>query len=460
MSTIARFHGILKQKLVHTPETFTGYLSVEDILGACREEHHAWRERFWTPLETVWTFLVQVLSPKCSCRKAVAKVLAHRVAQGQSATVSPDASAYSQARHRLPEGVICRCFRHVGRALQAQADGAALWGGRRGWLVDGSTCSMPDTPENQAAFGQPRAQKPGCGFPVARLVGLFCWATGAMVDLAIGPLRRGEIHLWRTLWETLKAMDVVLADRYYCTYEDMAKLIARGCDFVFRLHGARSRTVDFRKGKRLGKNDRLVTFVRPQRRPERVPECEWRSWPPTLTVRLIRVAVAIPGYRSRTILITTSLLDPQAFPLQKIADLYRDRWLVELRLRDIKTTLGMDILRGKSPDMVRKEIYMHLLAYNLIRILMWQAARTHQTALRRLSFAGTVQRLNALAPYLRMVAEADQTETLYHWLLLWIAHDPVPDRPHRIEPRAVKRRPKEYDLLNKPRSVMRRELKR
>ncbi|NIP55181.1 MAG: transposase [Phycisphaerae bacterium] len=180
--------------------------------------------------------------------------------------------------------------------------------------------------------------------------------------------------------------------------------------------------------------------------------------PETLTIRILRFHTAVPGFRGETIIVATTLLDPKAYPFEEIAGLYRDRWIVELRLRDIKTTLGMDILRGKSADVVRKEIYMHLLVYNLIRVLMWQASESHDRPLHRLSFAGTLQRVNVVLPYLWLFSGTKKAVVLYQYLLSWIARDKLPFRPNRIEPRVVKRRPKEYALLNKPRSEMREDL--
>ena len=260
------------------------------------------------------------------------------------------------------------------------------------------------------------------------------------------------------MWHLLRPGDVVLGDRFYCTFADLAALIGRGCDGVFRLH--QRRPADFRRGRRVGKEDRLVTWRKPtwNARPRGMSRCEWEGLPEELTVRLIRLGVDVPGFRSQTLVVATSLLDPTAYPRERIAALYRDRWTVELRLRDLKTTLGLDVLRGQSPDIVVKEIHMHLLAYNLIRALMAEAASTHATDLHRLSFAGTVDRLNAVAPYLDLLGRDSRTEILYQWLLTCIARDTVPSRPDRVEPRAVKRRPKPYPLLNKPRPQMRKAL--
>jgi hypothetical protein len=454
MARIAHFRQILKDDFFKKIKFFSEFLSARDIIDAAAAENYHWRERIWTPIQTLWAFLVQVLEPDCPCREAVAHILAEQAVCGQQVTASPDPSAYCQGRQRLPLSLFKSVLRQVGQRLQAKVGSAYSWCGRRVWIVDGSTCSMPDTPSLQESFGQPDGQKAGCGFPVARIVAMFCWATGAVLDVAIGPYRSSELNLWHQLWGQLHTGDVVLGDRFFCAYSYLAELLQKGCDGVFRLHGARSRTMDFRRGKRLGKNDRLVTWYRPKICPRGLSSERFACLPETLTVRVLRFQRTIPGFRSETIMVATTLLDPKAYPFEQIAGLYRDRWIVELRLRDIKTTLGMDILRGKSADVVRKEIYMNLLVYNLIRVLMWQASQAHDQPLHHLSFAGTLQRVNVVLPYLWLFSGTKKAVVLYQYLLSWIARDKLPCRPNRIEPRAVKRRPKEYALLNKPRSEM------
>lgn len=457
MARIAYYRELLKRDGSGHLAQLTDYLSAQDILTAA--EGYPWRNRIWNPVATFWTFLVQVLHPGSSCREAVAQGLAEQAGRSER-PISPDASAYCQARRRVPLSVFVAALHKVSHALQERAKGEFLWHDRRVRIVDGSSCSMPDTPELQEAFGQPDGQTPGCGFPVARLVALFCWATGAVLDVAIGVYHSSELTLAPALWEHLERRDIVLADRFYCTYRILADLRTHGCDAVFRLHGARSRTLDFRKGKRLGHEDRQMTWDRPTICPRGLSNQQWMSLPEHLTIRVLRFATQVPGFRSRRIVVATTLLDPQVYSQQEIAALYGDRWTVELRLRDIKATMQMDILRGKSPDIVRKEILMHLLAYNLIRALMWQAAQKHGRPLHRLSFAGTLEHLNALTPYLWLYAGTRRWDILYALLLEWIARDKLPQRPGRIEPRAVKRRPKEYDLLNKPRQQLRRALLR
>lgn len=458
MASLSQSRTILKGQLVAGRVGVLAQCDGESVDALCRAQRLAWRDRFWTPLQTFWTFLWQVLHVDSSCREAVAAALAQQAAGGRMSLPSDDPSAYCQARKRLSLQALQGSVHHVGHRLREEVGAAITWCGRRVWLVDGTTCSMPDTPDLQEAFSQPVGQAKGCGFPVARVVALFCWASGAVLEAAVGPLWMSELALWRKLWQALSPGEIVLGDRYYCSFYDFVGVMRRQCDAVFRLHHQRPH--DFRQGKRLGKNDRLAVWQKPtwKARPRGMGVREWQALPQMLTVRLIRFVADIPGFRTRTIIVATTLLDPVAYPAREIAALYRDRWLIELRFRDIKTTMGMDVLRAKSADVVRKEIYMHLLAYNLIRSLMWQAAAEHGRPLHRLSFAGTVDRLNTLEPYVQLYEGSDRAGQLHQLLLRWIANDVLPNRPNRIEPRAVKRRPKEYALLNRPRYQMRKAL--
>jgi hypothetical protein len=460
MASMAQGRDVLKGQWLQRMEFLNQYLKPQDLTEAATAAGYHWRERIWPPVLTLLTFLVQVLHPGWPCRAAVAQMLAEHAAAGQPLKASPDPSAYCQARKRVPLSVYTHALRTVGQALQDKVGDGYRWCGRRVWIVDGSSCSMPDTPPLQKAFGQPDRQKKGCGFPVAKLVAMFCWASGAVLDVAIGPYRSNELRLWRRLWDQLQAGDVVVGDRFYGAYADLTQLVARGCDGVFRLRGARARTIDFRQGKRLGQEDRLFVWPRSASRPRTLSAKEFASLPPRVTVRVLRFHTRVKGFRSRTIMVATTLLDPVRYPLEQVAALYGDRWTVELRLREVKTTLRMDILRSQSPDVVRKEILLHLVAYNLIRALMWQAAQEHGRPLHRLSFAGTTERFQIVVPYLFRCRGRAQAVAMYRLLLSWIASDLVPDRPHRIEPRVVKRRPKTYDLLNRPRKKMRKALLR
>jgi len=433
-------HPVVQE--IFRPDTITAY---------CRQAGHRWRASVWSPATTLLTFLLQVLDGAKTLRAAVAAVLLHWAQQGRSALPSADPAAYCQARRRLPRAVLERLVAESARRLHTRLPPQDGWHGRRVYVVDGSSVSMPDTPELQAAFPQPAGQQKGCGFPVARLVALFCWSSGALLDLALDALQVHELTLFRRLGERLEAGRLVLADRAYGGYADLACLRARGVDAVVRLH--QRRRAAGRQGKRLGPGERLVQWDRPATwRPALgLTRAAFARLPATLTLRLIRVRHAPRGFRSRTIHVVTTLLDPLRFPADELRALYRDRWTAELNLRSLKIGLGMDVLRAQSVDVVRKEILMHLLAYNLIRLLMWQAARAHGRDLHRLSFVGTLHRLRAALPLLlaggRVVAARLGVQ-----LRRDIAGDLLPRRPDRLEPRRRKRRPKNYSLLVKPRS--------
>lgn len=421
------------------------------------------RTCFWTPMVTILTFLRQILLGNCSCRATVAwTVSASAAAQAgldgeksdskirRGEHVSGDPSAYSQSRSRLPLAVFTALHRRISDAINEGVGTSRLWCGRRVKVTDGSTIVMPDEPALQKAFPQPSRQRPGCGFPMARMTGLFCWAGGVLLELAVDSTRVHELTLLRRMFQHLVPGDVLLGDRLFCSYVDIALLHERKVDSVTRMHV--SRCNDMRKGRRLGKNDRLVEWRRPAKRSKHLTPKEWEAVRKTLTIRHVRYDVDQPGFRSKRIELVTTLLDPEAFPVEELAKLYRGRWRVELNLRSLKTTLGMERLHTRSVDMIRKEVAMYVLGYNLVRWLMWQAAAEHGADPVHLSFAGTVQRMSAMMPYLQSCATHRQRRELYERLLELIARDIVPNRPDRIEPRHVKRRPKAYPKFYRPRS--------
>jgi hypothetical protein len=425
---------------------------LDDVLGACRVR---FRERIFSPLVTLATSLAQALDPDHSARQAVARLVAHRAAAGL-AGCSPDPRAYRKARQRLPEAVWAELTRRTGRDLLRQAPAPWRWRGRDVKVVDGTTLSLPDTPANQRAYPQSASQRPGLGFPVLRLVALFSLAVGAVLDVALGPYQgkqTGEPSLFRALHHHLGDGDVLLADRYFCGYCHLALVRQRGADVVMRLHHLRH--TDFRRGRRLGRDDHVVTWHKPAQRPDGIDAATFARLPQTLTMRELRVRVPGRQCRSRTLVVATTLLDRQAYPKDSIATLYRQRWHAELDLRSLKAVLQMDVLRCHSPALVRKEIWAHLLAYNLIRKVMAQAALEHGLSPRQLSFKGTLQTLNAFGDCLRACAPRE-LEALCRCLLDAVASHRVGDRPNRVEPRAKKRRPKPYPLLNRPRDQARK----
>jgi len=413
----------------------------------------------YTPAVTLWAWLSQCLSTSKSCVAAVARVLVLRVALGLPAC-SAATGGYCKARQKLPEPFLRRLALRVGVETEDQAEDAWRWHGRRVLLVDGTECSMPDTPENQAEYPQPGSQKKGLGFPLIRLVVLLAFATACLVDCAMGPRKgkgNGETSLLKGMLDSLRQGDVLVGDRYYCGYELIALAMRRGADVCFRLHSQRH--ADFRRGKRLGKDDHVVSWPKPARPASRGRE-EHDALPDTLEMREVRFRTGCRGYRTREVVAATTLLDAAAYPPARIAELYGHRWQVELDIRGIKQTLGMDVLSCKTPEMVRKEAWTHLLAYNLTREVMARAAAGKGgVGPRGLSLAGAVQTLCAFRWLLLLGDEARQGAFAQALLAAVRTHE-VGKRPGRVEPRKVKRRPKAQRLLTRPRQQERARLMR
>jgi len=379
-------------------------------------------------------------------------VIAYYAQRGE-ATPSPATGAYCKARQRLPEKLFSHLVTHTGSALEAIATPGELWCALRVRIVDGTGISMPDTPANQQAYPQPSSQASGCGFPVLRLVVLFSLITGALLAHAIGPLADSEMALFRKLLAELRRGELALGDRYYGNFWVLALLQPRGVEALLRV--AASRHTDFRRGRRLGKNDHLIVWKKPKQCPDYMSEAEYTAAPAELLLREVRGQLTVPGFRSRPVVLVTTLLDPQCYPRQALLELYGRRWQCELRLRDLKIALKMDVLRTQTPGMVRKELLAHLLAYNLIRRLMWDAGVRAKCPPLRLSFKGATQHIRAFAPLLA-AAKPALRQGLYTLLLQTIGRELVPERPGRIDPRLKKRRPKSYGWLQKPRAVYHR----
>ena len=416
------------------------------------------RQRLFPPYVTLWTFLLQVLSPDGSCRDAITRLRAFQVAQGHS-PCSPNTSSYCKARARLPEAVVACLAQEVGQRLSHSVPGHWRWKGRTVKLVDGSTVSMPDTPANQEAYPQHTQQQRGRGFPIARILGVFCLASGSLVTFAVGRYcgkETGEPALLRQVAGCLAPGEVVLGDRCYSSYFMVASLQACGVDYVGRQH--QRRKADFRRGQRLGYEDHLIVWTKPAR-PAWLAEATYQQVPDHLQVRELRVRVPRKGFRTRVLLVVTTLLTATAFTKEDIAALYRCRGHAELDLRAIKTALGMDIVRGKTPAMVRKELWMYVLAYNLIRSVMVAAAVRNGLVPRTLSFTGALQAVNAFGTAL-LFADAAAKEALLEALYDTIGAHRVGQRPDRVEPRAVKRRPKPHPLLTIPRDQARKNVRR
>src|SRR5262249_47450510 len=399
-----------------------------------------------------WAFLGQVLGAASCCRAPVAPLLAHRLSQGQS-PCSAETGAYCQARKRLPEQFFSEVARQTGRTLDDNAERRWLWKRRRVYVYDGSSVSMPDTQQNQAEYPQPVCQKPGLGFPLARIAAVFSLACGAVLDLGIcryAGKGQSELGMLRALWSVFRPGDVLLADRLMCAWTEMVMLKQRGIDSVCRLTS--HRTADFRRGQRLGEGDHVVKWAKPTK-PRSIDRETYDSLPEFLMIREVRVRVKQRGFRTRTIVVATTLLDAREISKEDLGELYRARWHAELDLRSLKETMQMDVLRCKTPELVRKEIWTHVLAYNLMRTIMAQAASNHGIEPRSISFKGALQTLAAFQPLLALQGELDSAgcQEIYQRLLDAVATHRVADRPDRVEPRLRKRRPKHYAFLREPR---------
>lgn len=455
----ARIAQSLRQEMIHREEMpFADLLALEWVANIVQQEVKVWRECVYTPLVTIHTFLTQVLSAEQCCLTAVARLLAFLASRGKK-LCSADTGPYCKARARLPEGLLQRLVQESGRRLEKQGKQDRLLSGRPIKLIDGSTVSMPDTKANQKAYPQSKAQRPGVGFPIARIVAVLSFSCGAVLGLAVGPYkgkRTGEPALLRRLWDCFSPGDVAVADCCYGSFWNYAMLLARGVDSVFPLHQCRSD--DFRRGRRLGLEDRLVTWIKPEQRPEWMNRRTYKALPKTLELRIVRIHIVQPGFRTESLVLATTLLDAEEITGPGLAEVYRVRWHAELDLRAIKVTMQMDVLRCKTPEMVRKEIWTHLLAYNFIRTIMAQAAAGVGVPPRELSFSGALQTFNAFRPILQTVATADQYSKLWCIMLVAIGRHRVGQRPDRVEPRAVKRRPKTYKLLTVPRNEARKQL--
>jgi putative transposase len=402
----------------------------------------------------LWAFLSQVLADGKlrSCAAAVARVGDFFTMRGKTPP-STDTGEYCCARRKLHEKALHELVVEAAAKIEQAAPDDWLWHGRHAKLVDGFTATMPDTPENQAEFPQQKSQKPGVGFPILRACVVLSLATACLLDAAFGPYsgkQTGEPALLRELFGAFEAGDVAVFDRYCGSYLMLALLISRQVDVCTRLH--QSRSGDLRRGKRLGKHDRLVTWQRPSR-PPWMDEATYATIPQTLALRMLRFNILVPGRRTRSITVVTTLIDPQEYSAEAIAELYGYRWNVELDIRQIKQTLNLDHLRCKTPTMVRVEIWTSLLAYNLIRRIISAAAMEHGKTPRRISFTRTC--VTILAAWSTLSLGHYHAQAV-HILLEQIASLEVPDRPGRIEPRVLKRRRHRYPLMREPRKKLKK----
>lgn len=440
---------------------FAHILDGESIERVFREEKALFgQDDIYSTPTVLWAFLAQTLrdGKGVACAAAVADVAAYRLQTAQSLP-SGDTGDYCRARAKLKQTALERLVRESADELEEQAQPAWLWKGLHAKLVDGFTFTMPDTPENQQQFPQIGAQQPGVGFPIARVCGVLSLATAGLCDLAVGPCEgkeTGETALLRELLGTFHEKDVVVFDRYYGSFMMPALLSLRGLHVCARMHHLRRS--DFRRGRRLGPADHLIAWTRPQR-PTWMSQDQYDRIPETLTLREVKFDVKVPGYRVRSLTIVTTLTDPKTYSREDLAELYGFRWNAELDIRQIKQTLHLDHVRCKTPEMVRRELWVTLLAYNLIRKVIATAAAAHQKQPRQLGFTLACQSL--LASWLLLATGACRDPHAWSTMLLARpAANEVANRPGRIEPRVLKRRRHRYPLMQRPREQLREQLRK
>ena len=434
----ARDHGL----------PFADSLSEQNILKALNEHGIKYRDRVFTPVTTIWGFLSQVLSDDHSCSDAVSRIIAHRAASGLG-TCSPNTTSYCNARRRVITGVLRTLARRTAEELQAAAAEQWKWNGRNVFIADGTHVSMPDTPENRASYPLPPTQKVGIGFPLARVAVLLSLATGACHDLAIAPYKgkgTGETTLLRAMYDSLKPGDVVLADALFDNYFLVCELRERGIELVARVKYKRAGSQKLRRGP-----DGDVLVWQLPNKPHGMPGEQYRRYPKSLMMRQVSVDARGKNNRAKQFKVITTILDASVDG-QQIGNLYERRWSGEVDIRSIKSTMQMDVLRCKTPEMVHKEIWAHLLAYNLLRTVMAVAAAESGIEPRQVSFKGAKQAVTAFAPKIEAARLKDRAR-LIDELLAVVAYRRVGDRPGRWEPRARKRRPKPAARLTQPRAI-------
>lgn len=407
------------------------------------------RKRIYTRKRTFWCFLWQVLQPNTACRAVVRKVQAEQEKRGYK--IDESSSGYCQARARLPLTLFERGMEESARC----ADRMALYQ-VPGWnrpvkVIDATSFRTPDTYANRRRYHYPTGQKKGCGFPVMRALAIFSLASGAISHIVTSACYTAEMVMLKSLWHALLPGDIALGDRMYGCFVFLAAMPMQGVDVVARL--SQGRNLDLRRATKLGPNDWLTSLPKPPKPPAYMTPDEWNALPASISVRVIRSCLQIKRFRTKTLWIVTTLLDAQQYPATAICDLYLQRWQMELSFRDLKTTMSMESLRCRSPNMIEKELRVFLIAYNCVRALMAEAAIMNALPRQRISFKGTVDALRSFTPVMLRTVSKRSRARLHSRLLEILAADALPARPGRSEPRAVKKRPKPYPLLTKHRRI-------
>jgi hypothetical protein len=450
LAAVGRHTANCRQKSPVEIEAQCGPFLSERTLKPPEDGTHRRRRVFFLS-RVFWCFLWQVLQPRTSCRAVVRQIQAF--CETEQRRFDENTSAYCQARGRLPIACLQQALADSARSADhLSRQGVPGWT-RPIKVVDASSVRLPDTKENRNFYPYPSGQRPGCGFPVMQVCGLYSLASGAILKTVQGAWSANEVRLFKDLWPELHSGDILLGDRPFGAYPLLALLPLRGVDVVSRLH--HGRRFSRHQAKRIGPSQWLMTWSKPPQRPNYFTEAEWAEVPLQITVRIIHVRIQQKGFRTTELWLSTTLLDPIAYPAEQVAGLYLRRWDMELCFRDLKTTMGMEELRCRTPAMAHKELLAFLIAHNLMRCLIAQAASAHQVCHTRISFKGAVDAARSFNHAMRLTRSQRHAQRLYRRLLQILALDLAPLRPGRIEPRAVKRRPKPYSRLTKPRHLYR-----
>jgi hypothetical protein len=409
------------------------------------------RDRIFDLSLVFWCFIWQVLQPRTSCRAVVRHVQAFCETGGRR--IDENSSAYCQARQRLPVACIQHALEESARAADSLVPQGVPGWSRPVKVVDGTSVQLADTGKNRARYPYASGQKPGCGFPVMKVLALYSLASGAILKTVQAIWSASDYTLFRQIWAHLLPGDVIMGDRAFCSYEAFASLPLQGVDIVCRMH--QTRIFNRHEATKIGPNDWLATWKRLKvcKLKRSMASQDIARLPASIAVRIIHVKATAKGFRTKELWIATTLLDPVAYPAERIAQLNFRRWSLELCFRDLKTTMGMEVLRCQTPDMVHKELLAFLVAHNFIRCLIAQSAHSHSTPINRISFKGTVDASRSFFQAMRLSRSVRHANLLYRRFLEILARDRVPHRPDRREPRAVKRRPKSFQLLTKPRHL-------
>ena len=430
---------------------FEKALSEKELRRAIEKQGLKFRNRIFTPVITIWAFLSQILE-KGSCREATKRIQSFWVSKDPQAKKLSKNSGYCEARKRLPEKLLKTLVTDVGCKISNLAKAEHLWCGRRVKVIDGTGLTVDDTEKNRTKYDQGPNQKPGCGFPMVKVTAMFCLATGAVLRATISHFNTSEYRLFPKLYQHLSPSDVVLGDRGCFSYVQLCKVLAKTSDFVFRFPTGKK--IKLCNEMRVHKNDHLVTWVKPRRYGGCIlNKIEYALLPSSLTLRMVTFRVDVPGYRTEHITIMTSLLDFKMYSQQQIASLFMRRWQVEINIRHLKTMMEMEHISSKTPDMVRKQFWAYLLAYNLIRRIMLETGLLHNVDPLRVSFKGTIDSIRAYASDMSHASSEQSLKALFDMFYWDLATDLIPLRPFRVHPRALKRRKKDFPCLTEARSL-------